>query len=166
MTDSQTIPVQVFIDGMLSTLRELFEAVPSPRMMLDSGDNWFDTLDGISAEDASIPAANGISNIAAEVNHTAYYIDVGLAYLRGEQPSADWDGSWQVGSVDAAEWDALRAKLRASYDGLRELAGNARGWTMDGAVMGGIASVGHCAYHLGEVRRTIGVIRGGGGVRT
>ncbi|HEV2529117.1 MAG TPA: DinB family protein [Thermomicrobiales bacterium] len=165
MSDSQTIPVQVFIDGMLSTLKELFEEVPSPSMMLDRGDAWFQTLDGISAEEASIPAASGISNIAAEVNHAAFYIDVTLEYIRGGQPSADWDGSWKVGTVDAAEWDALKAKLRSSYDELREIAANPAGWTMDGAVMGGIATVGHCAYHLGEVRRTLGVIRGGGGVR-
>ncbi len=165
MSDSQAIPVQVFIDGMLSTLRELFEEVPSPSMMLDRGDAWFQTLEGVSAEEASIPAADGISNIAAEVNHAAFYIDVTLAYIRGEQPSADWDASWRVGAVDAAEWDALRGKLRAAYDSLSAIAADPAGWTMDGAVMGGIATVGHCAYHLGEVRRTLGVIRGGGGVR-
>jgi hypothetical protein len=166
MSDGQSIPVQVFIDGMVAVLHELFEDVSSPSMMLDRGDAWFQTLDGITAAEASIPAATGISNIAAQVNHAAYYIDVTLAYVRGEQPQADWDGSWKVGTVDDTEWTALRDKLRTSYGALKSLAQDPAGWTHPDAVAGGIASVGHCAYHLGEVRRTLGVIRAGGGVRS
>lgn len=165
MTDHTTIPMSAFVDGMVMTLRELFEEVPRPSMMLDPGDAWFQTLESVTAEEASIPAASGISNIAAEVNHASYYIEVTLAFVRGERPETDWPGSWQVGAVDDAAWQALKDKLRASYDQLLALAHDPAGWADPMAVTGGIATAAHCAYHLGEVRRTLGVIRGGGGAR-
>lgn len=161
MTEQQTVPLKTFTDALSATLRELFETVPRPSTMLDSGTAFFETLPTISAEEASRPAASGISNIAAEVNHTTFYIDVALRYLRGENPGkVDWDGSWRVGAVDEAEWKALQERLRASYDALQELVAQPASWSHPQALQGGIAMAGHCAYHLGEVRRTLGVIRG------
>jgi hypothetical protein len=162
---TQTIPARVFSDGLVEVLRELFEEVPRPSMMLDAGDAWFQTLGTVTAEEASIPAADGISNIAASTNHAAYYVGVTLAFVRGEQPETDWDGSWAVGAVDAAGWDRLRGQLRSSYDELMVAARDTGAWAHPDAVTGAIATAAHCAYHLGEVRRTLGVIRAGGGVR-
>lgn len=161
MTDQQTIPVAHFTNGLAETLRELFEHVPSPSMMLDQGDSFFETLPTISAAEASIPAANGISNIAAQVNHVTYYIDITRQFVSGTPPEkVDWPGSWQVGEVSEEQWTALQAGLRRAYDDLIGMATAPGGWSDPGAVGGGIATAAHCAYHLGEVRRTLGVIRG------
>lgn len=161
MSDQQTVPLTVFSNGLSQVLRELFETVSSPSMMLDPGDAFFETLPTISAAEASRPAASGISNIAAEVNHAAFYIDMTLQYLRGQNPGkVDWDRSWRVGEVNDAEWKALQEKLRSSYDALQELVAQPSSWADPDAIAGGIAIAGHCAYHLGEVRRTLGVLRG------
>ena len=160
-TEQQTIPLTSFMEGLSATLRELFETVPRPSTMLDPGDAFFETLPTISAEEASRPAANGISNIAAEVNHTTFYIDVALQYLRGQEPGqVDWQGSWNVGAVDDAEWTALQERLRTAYDALQEFVVQPSSWAHPQAIQGGVAMAGHCAYHLGEIRRTLGMIRG------
>lgn len=159
--EQQTVPLTLFTDGLSAVLRECFETVSSPSMFLDPGDAFFQTLATVSAEEASQPAATGISNLAAEVNHTAFYIDVTLRFLRGEQPGkVDWDGSWQVGAVDEAQWSALQDTLRTTYDALQTAVAQPASWAHREAIAGGIGMVAHCAYHLGEVRRTLGVIRG------
>ena len=164
MSEQQTVPLAAFTEGLSATLRELFEVVSSPSMMLDPGDAFFETLPTISATEASRPAARGISNIAAEVNHTTFYIDLTLRYLRGENPgNVDWAGSWDVGVVDDTEWAALQERLHSAYDALMELVAQPSSWAHPQAVQGGIAMAGHCAYHLGEIRRTLGVIRGQAG---
>ncbi len=161
MTDQQSIPLTQYTDGLSAVLRECFETVSSPSMFLDPGDAFFETLATVSAEEASQPAANGISNIAAEVNHTAFYINVTLQFLRGEQPGeVDWDGSWQVGAVDEAQWTRLQDTLQMAYDALQTAVAQTTNWAHPQAIAGGIGMVAHCAYHLGEVRRTLGVIRG------
>ena len=161
MTARQTVPLTQFSDGLSEVLKECFESVSSPSMFLDPGDAFFQTLATVSAEEASQPAANGISNIAAEVNHTAFYINVTLRFLRGEQPGkVDWDGSWQVGAVDDDQWTRLQDTLQAAYDALQNAVAQPATWTHPQAITGGIGMVAHCAYHLGEVRRTLGVIRG------
>lgn len=159
--EQQSVPLTAFTEGLSAVLRECFETVSSPSMFLDSGDAFFQTLATVSAEEASVPAANGISNIAAEVNHTAFYINVTLQFLRGEQPGqVDWDGSWQVGSVDETEWSRLQETLKEAYDALQKAVAQPANWVHPQAITGGIGMVAHCAYHLGEVRRTLGVIRG------
>ncbi len=161
MTERQTVPLTAFTEGLSAVLRECFETVSSPSMFLDSGDAFFQTLATVSAEEASRPAASGISNIAAEVNHTAFYLNVTLRFLRGEQPGkVDWDGSWKVGTVSEAEWTRLQDTLQMAYDALQDAVAQPANWTHPQAITGGIGMVAHCAYHLGEVRRTLGVIRG------
>ena len=161
MSEQQTIPLTQFTAGLSAVLRECFETVTSPSMFLDPGDAFFQTLATVSAEEASRPAANGISNIAAEVNHTAFYLNVTLQFLRGEQPdTVDWDGSWQVGAVDETQWERLQDTLQMAYDALQVAVAKPATWTHPQAITGGIGMVAHCAYHLGEVRRTLGVIRG------
>lgn len=161
MSDQQTVPLTAFTEGMSAILRECFETAGSPSMFLDPGDAMFQTLATVSAGEASRPAAEGISNIAAQVNHTAFYIDVTLQYLRGENPGkVDWDGSWQVGAVTDAEWMALQDRLRTAYDALQAVVVEPANWAHPQAIMGGIGMVAHCAYHLGEIRRTVGVLRG------
>lgn len=159
--EQQAVPLTLFTDGLSTLLKECFEAATSPSMFLDAGDAFFQTLATVSADEASRPAANGISNIAAEVNHTAFYINVTLGFLRGEQPGkVDWDGSWQVGVVDEAQWTRLQDTLQMAYDSLQVAVAQPATWAHPQAITGGIGMVAHCAYHLGEVRRTLGVIRG------
>jgi len=122
--------------------------------VLDDGTSLFETLAEISAAEASIPVSKQSANLAAQVNHTRFYIDV----LIQQQENADWDGSWQVGPVNDAEWQSLIARLRDSVGQAKQFMETFDRW--DERYLGGtIALIAHTAYHLGEIRQGIGVIR-------
>jgi hypothetical protein len=159
-TATRTIPVEDFRASILALWTEIFEPTgDGPHWILDTGTSLFETLSDISAEEASIPVSKQSSNLAAQVNHTSYYIEAlrdGIA--TNFEAKADWDGSWQVGAVDDAQWQALIEKLRANYDWFTKLANENELWNED-YVGGAIAMVAHAAYHLGEIRQGIGVVR-------
>jgi hypothetical protein len=148
---------EAFRQALLEVLEEIFENVHG--YMLDKGTSFFETLARVSAEEASIPVSSQSASIAAQVNHTRFYIDGLLDVVRtGEYVKLDWDSSWQVGPVDDAEWQNLIERLRTAYDQLQEFARGFDKW--DAMTIGGaFALVGHCAYHLGEVRQGLGVVR-------
>lgn len=158
MTTSQTYTLGDVTAAMMVILRETFERVDG--MYLDRGTSMFETLATVSAADASRPVAPGASNIAAQVNHTTYYIVTISEYLQGRQPEGvDWDASWLVGEVDEAAWAALVAGLGKAYDELLMLMADPSAWQDDEPLEGGIAMVAHCAYHLGEIRRSLTFVR-------
>ncbi len=154
MTTPQTYPLGDVTAAMMAVLRETFEKVEG--MYLDRGTAMFETLATVSAEQASRPVAPGASNIAAQVNHTTYYIVTIGEYLQGRQPEGvDWDASWLVGEVDDAQWAALVAGLGTAYDELLMLMADPSAWQDDEPIQRGIALIAHCTYHLGEIRRSL-----------
>lgn len=127
--------------------------------MLDPDEYFFVTLAGITAEEASTPVSSNGTNIAAQVNHTRFYIDAILDAVRtGAFKQLDWDGSWQVGTVDDAAWQALVADLRRAYDEIKTLASDFNDWS-ENTIGGAIGLVAHSMYHLGQIREGITVVR-------
>jgi hypothetical protein len=160
-TDTPTIAVADFRNAFLAVWNEIFALDDSggPTMLLDRGASMFQTLAEISAVEASIPVSNQSASLAAQVNHTTFYIQAlrdGIA--SNWEPKADWDDSWKVEAVDDAEWQALIDKLRAEYEWVKGLATQAQEWNED-YIGGAFALAAHAAYHLGEIRQGIGVIR-------
>jgi hypothetical protein len=152
------IAVEDFRSGLLTVLEEIFENVHG--YMLDKGTSLFETLASVSAEEASKPISSQCAPLSAQVNHTRFYIDAlfqGLA--SGWEQKFDWAGSWQVGEVTEEEWQDLIARLRAAYVQVQEFAKSFDDWNAD-FIGGAFALVGHCAYHLGEIRQGLGVLRG------
>ena len=149
------IPVEVFRRGLLIILGEIFEQVHG--YLLDPGTSLFETLAAISAEEASRQISAQSASLAAQVNHVRFYIDV---LNQGVQPGGqhiDWVSSWQVGPVTDEEWQALIERLRVSYQQARDFAESFEAWD-ERFVGGAFALVGHCAYHLGEIRQGLGVL--------
>lgn len=158
MTTQQTYTLNDVTTAMMVVLRETFERVEG--MYLDRGTSMFETLATVSAAEASQPTAPGQSNIAAQVNHTIYYILTISEFLQGREPEGvDWDASWLVGDVDDAAWAALVADLGKTYDELLMLMADPSAWQDDEPLDGGIALVAHCAYHLGEIRRSLPLVQ-------
>jgi hypothetical protein len=159
-TATGTISADVFRNAFLALWTEIFEPTgDGPHWILDGGTSMFETLADISAEEASIPVSKQSANLAAQVNHTAYYIqELREGIATNFTNKADWDGSWQVGEVNDAEWQALIDTLRADYEWLATLANDMPLWEPD-YVGGAMAMVAHAAYHLGEIRQGIGIIR-------
>lgn len=149
---SAQIPAETVRAALLTLWGEVTTQVN--QYVLDEGTSLFETLADVSAEEASRPVSKQSANLAAQVNHTRFYVDCLLA----QSENNDWDGSWQVGPVDDAEWQDLIARLRASVEQATAFMQTFEDW--DARYLGGaIALIAHTAYHLGEIRQGIGVLR-------
>ena len=154
-----SLPVSRLKSELFAVLEETFERVQG--IYLDRGTSLFETLESVSAEEASRPISKQCASIVAQVSHVRYYLDVLAEYMRGNKPGdVDWPGSWRPTSATPAEWDALRHELRAAYGQVRTLFGQIDDWDNDDALGGALAIVMHTAYHLGEIRQGLGVLRG------
>ena len=150
MTD--LITQEMFLATFTKFLDETFESVQG--IYLDKGTSLFETLDGISAEQASCECAN-CASIAAHVKHIVFYLDVSDRYMfTPDNFRADWSEVWRsTHAATAVEWDELRAQLRATYVRLRERMLAIPDWNNERAFGGARALIVHTAYHLGEIRR-------------
>jgi hypothetical protein len=157
-TQTSTIALDDFRSGFLINWEEAFTDVTG--IFLDRGTSMFETLATISAEEASRPVGGDCANIAAQVNHTWFYLDLTNRLGRGEDVGKpDWDGSWQVGEVDDAEWRRLIDQLRDAYEEVKMFASSFEGWD-ERFIGGAFGMLAHCAYHLGEIRAGLCVIKG------
>ncbi|HLU35850.1 MAG TPA: DinB family protein [Thermomicrobiales bacterium] len=160
-TQSATISVNVFRNSLMFILDETFDNVHGA--YLDKGDNFFATLDGVSAEQASIPVVGQGNSIASQVNHVIFYFDVAFKYMRSENPGPqDWDASWAVVSVTDEAWNELKQKLRDRQQTLLQLIRETPDEAFDNEDMvgGAMAAIAHTAFHLGQVRHALSFIRG------
>lgn len=162
MADTTATTGQISLDefraGLLVNFDEAFTKVTG--IFLDQGTSMFETLATISAEEASRPVGGGCANIAAQVHHTWFYLDLMNRMGRGEDVGRpDWDGSWAVGAVDDAEWQRLVDELRAAHDEVRTFIQTFEGWNQD-FVSGAFGMLAHCAYHLGEIRAGLCSVKG------
>lgn len=144
---------------LFAILEETFEQVQG--IYLDKGTSLFETIASVTAEEASQPISSQCASIAAQVFHVRYYLDVLSSYMRQHPPeSVDWQASWQVTTVSAQEWDDLRQQLSDTYQQVRTLFRSFDTWDGDEDIAGALAIVVHTAYHLGEIRQALGVLRG------
>ena len=122
----------------------------------------FETLDTISAEEASIPVGGRCATLAAQIKHVAFYLDVTDQYFRNPNfPGADWDEIWQTTKeVTPTEWDKLKIDLRKSYDRIKLLIEDTPAWTSEREVGGIMGVIVHTAYHLGEIRQALCTLKG------
>jgi hypothetical protein len=162
MADTTATTGQIALDDFRSALLvnwdEAFTSVTG--IFLDKGTSMFETLATISAEEASRPVGDGCSNIAAQVNHAWFYLDLLNRMGRGEDVGRpDWDGSWDVGEVDEAEWQRLIDQLRAAHDEVRTFITAFEGWD-ERFIGGAFGMLAHCAYHLGEIRAGLCTVKG------
>jgi len=152
-----SIDINEFREALLMSLEEVFTNVRG--FMLDTGTSLFETLATISAAEASQRVSSKGASLAAQVNHARFYIDALLAGPPAAgQPPHDWAGSWAIEAVTTEEWLALIERLRVSYEKAREFAQTFEGWNA-WFMAGAFGLVAHSAYHLGEIRAGVAVIR-------
>lgn len=148
-----------FTAALRILLDETFDDVKG--IYLDKGTSFFETLAGISAEEASIPVGGKCATLAAQVKHVAFYLDVVVNSVRDPNyPRADWDEIWRtVDAVSHEEWQAIQDELRAGYERTLELIDETPSWEDERQIGGAIGIVAHTAYHLGEVRQALCTLR-------
>ena len=156
---STKIQADHFTAAIYGLLDETFDNVHG--YYLDKGTSMFETLAEISAEEASAPVGGGCGTLAAQVKHVAFYLDVLEKAVRsGKFERQDWDKIWrETSAVTPAEWEAIKAALRQSYNRVKTLVDNTPAWENEQQIGGVIAIIAHTAYHLGEIRQALCTIK-------
>ena len=152
------IAIERFTNELFPLLEETFERVNG--IYLDKGTSLFETLDTISAEEASHPVSAHCASIAGQVEHVRFYLQVLQDYMQQKEiGKIDWQASWYLKTVTPDEWEALKQRLRATYQGVLALIKSFESWEGENDIAGALAIVVHTAYHLGEIRQALCVVR-------
>src|SRR4026208_1844456 len=146
---------QDFANNLFLFMEETFED-KHHGIYLDHGTSLFETLETVSAEEASIPVGGKCASLAAQVAHVTFYIESFERYaLQGDNSPRDWDYIWRtVEKVTAEEWDSYKSKLRDAYQRMDKLFHENTLWNED-TIGGALYIVVHTAYHLGEIRQAL-----------
>ncbi len=154
-----SIDTNHFTKAVLELLDETFDNVQG--YYLDKDTSLFQTLASISADEASTPVGGKCATLAAQVKHVAFYLDViEKSIYDPDFPKADWDEIWRtVSRVTPEEWQSLQDELRNNYNRILDLIKAAPSWPSDAEIGGVIAVLVHTAYHLGEIRQALCILR-------
>jgi hypothetical protein len=154
-----TIQGDHFSQALLMLLDETFESVHG--IYLDKGTSLFETLAGVSAEEASIRVGGRCASLAAQVKHVAFYLHVLVKAVRENSFSeVDWGEIWRaVERVTPQEWAQIQVELREAYNEIQNLVKETTEWPGPNQIGGAIAVIAHSAYHLGEIRQALCTIK-------
>jgi hypothetical protein len=155
---TKQIDAQRFASEVYDLLDETFENVHG--IYLDGGTSLFETLETVSAEEASRPVSARCASIAGQVEHVRFYLEILEKYMRGEEVGkVDWQGSWYLKSVTPGEWEALKSRLRERYGSVLALVKSFEAWDGENDIGGALAIIVHTAYHLGEIRQALCTVK-------
>ncbi|MCW5874585.1 MAG: DinB family protein [Anaerolineales bacterium] len=158
MNATVAIQPQEVSNMLLAFLEETFNSTQG--IYMDKDTSMLQTLDTITAEEASIPVGGKCASLAAQVEHVIFYIENFERYaLQGDDTPPDWGHVWRtVEKVTPEEWEAAKAKLRATYERMQNLFANNPMWNQD-TIGGALTIIVHSAYHLGEIRQALCVLK-------
>ncbi len=149
---NSNITKEAFLKSIIYLLGETFEGSPEGQgsAFLDQRIGVFNTLEKLSAEQVSSDVNS--TSIAAQTEHAKFYLDRLCEFIKGRTEKVNWDQSWLIETVNDEEWDALRAGIRKSYEGVLHCLAEVEDWNEKqiGLAMGILA---HTAYHLGAIRQ-------------
>lgn len=156
---TKQIALERFTKELFDCLDETFDRHHG--IYIDKGTSLFETLETISAEEASRSIAEKCATIAAQVEHVRFYLDVLEDAMRTEQVTkVDWREIWQnVRAVTPEEWEAQKRRLRESYERVMVTLKNFDRWEGEYGVAGALAVLTHTAYHLGGIRQALCAIK-------
>ena len=159
---SAQIPVKHFKKSLFACLEETFSNVRG--IYLDKGTTLYETLESMSAEEASQAISTKSATIAAQVEHVRFYLDVIDDYLRtGVDKTNNWREIWDtVGSVTPEQWEDLKRRLKESHARVLSTLESFERWDGKYDITGGLSILAHTAYHLGGIRQALGAIRAAG----
>lgn len=155
----KTIRLEDFIRALADLLDETFENAHG--IYLDRDTSLSSTLQGITAEQASIPVGGRCATLAAQAAHVTFYLEVLERYILSHDTTpADWGEIWRtVGAVAPDEWEGIKARLMETYQRVAIMLRGVESWDED-SIGGAMAIIVHSAYHLGEIRQALCTLRG------
>jgi len=144
-----------FANNLFQLMEETFEP-KHHGIYLDEGTSLFETLETVSAQEASIPVGGKCASLAAQVAHVTFFIESFERFaLQGDDSPRDWGYIWRtVEKVTPEEWEKYKRELREAYQRMDKLFHENKMWNQ--ATIGGALSiVVHTSYHLGEIRQAL-----------
>jgi hypothetical protein len=144
-----------FANNLFLLMEETFDS-KHHGIYLDEGTSLFETLETVSAEEASIPVGGKCASLAAQVAHVTFYIESFERFaLQGDNSPRDWGLIWRtVEKVNHEQWDEYKRKLKDAYLRMDKLFHENPTWNED-SIGGALSIVVHTAYHLGEIRQAL-----------
>jgi len=151
---TKTINMNDFLNTLFALLDETFENHHG--IFLDENTSLFQTLESVSAEEASIPVGGQCASLAAQVEHVNFYLEVMERYIfQNDTSRVDWGKIWQtVEKVTPEQWKTSKEKLENTYRRLDKALHEHETWN-EVAIGGATAIIVHTAYHLGEIRQAL-----------
>ena len=145
---------QDFATNLFELMGETFENPVG--IYLDKNTSLFQTLETVTAQEASIPVGGKCASLAAQVAHVTFYIEtLERVIVHNDRSRVDWGEVWRtVEKVTPEEWDAYKDKLKQAYQRMDKLFRENKTWNQD-AIGGALGIVVHTAYHLGEIRQAL-----------
>ena len=155
---AQQIQPEHFLNSLLCLLEETFETHHG--IYLDKNTSLFQTLETVSAKEASIPVGGKCASLAAQVEHVNFYLEVLERFIFQKDTSrVDWDEIWRrVEKVTPEEWESSKANLEKTYRRIHKVLHENETWDED-VIGGAMGIVVHTAYHLGEIRQALCTLR-------
>ena len=149
------------IQDLFDVLDEAF--VTHHGIFLDKGTSLFETLETITAEEASIPVGGKCATLAAQVAHVNFYLEVLEDYiLKKDRGKVDWGDIWRrVNRVSPEEWKTYQEQLKETYRRFISMLQSVEDWSDERPFGGALAIAVHTAYHLGEIRQAMCVVKQG-----
>lgn len=157
---SAQVPVERLKKTLLLFIDETFSNVQG--MYLDKGTTLYETLDGVTAAEASRAAGPQSATIAAQVEHIRFYLDVldEIIKTKNYETKYNWREIWEtVREVTPEQWEDLKRRLHESQDRVLATINSFENWDGEYEIGGAISVIVHTAYHLGGIRQALGVIR-------
>ncbi len=156
---SNKIEQEFITQDLFDILDEAF--VTHHGIFLDKGNSLFETLETITAAEASIPVGGKCATLAAQVAHVNFYLEVLEDYiLNRERENVDWGDIWRrVNKVSTEEWKAYQDQLKETYQRIISMLQNLEDWNDEQPIGGTLAIAIHTAYHLGEIRQAMCIVK-------
>ena len=158
-TDEYSIKKEDFTNNILFLLKETFEgSSPEGSAYLDRGVGVLNTIEKISAAQASHTIGDSDASIAAHTEHARFYLVALVEFMNGRTEKVKWEESWLVKTVNETDWNSLRENVRRDYEEVTQTFQTMENWD-DDKVNDAMAIVVHTAYHLGAIRQILKAVK-------
>ena len=156
------------IPTLIDQYRETFEGEVRPGVcwIVDGRRDaaLFGTLEPLTPEQAWAQPVLGARSVAAHVGHLRFSLELLLLRLGGQNPQADWAGSFDVPEEQSEErWQSLQRDLRTAYEGVLAFLHQRNDVPVQEwppiHLVGLSATIAHNAYHLSAIRQIAQVVR-------
>jgi len=156
---SKVVDQERFTKELFDILDETFETHHG--IYLDKNTSLFETLETLTATEASRPVGGKCASLAAQVAHVTFYLEVLERYmLTKETGDVDWGEIWRtLKEVTPDEWMALKRQLQHTHRRVLAMMRGFETWDDETSIGGALAIVVHTAYHLGEIRQALCTVK-------